>query len=336
MNRFFALFYKPIALLLCCYFFFSTLSMKPEKQTPLDADAQQLGLALFADVHMEGNNQGRFDAMAHCFKNLNAWKDSTDALVLLGDNTMNGFAGEYLFLYSMLEHVNPISRYYTIVGNHDVGNSTEIDFDEYAERNLSFMQTFNAVKPEHLYYADELNGCRLVFLAPNAPESAHRTYGTAQLDFLEAELQKAAAKDQPVFVFSHYPSSRTSDDDYDRFIDLLNSYDKIFVIVGHMHYYVRYQTVAGAQDTPEIWVPCISMLDDNEKINDYTGRGFRLEVYNDRVVFRLINYYRNEVYEDRTTYEAERSYTLTGEALEEEQPWSPWYPPIIGGTADAA
>ncbi|MBR3553346.1 MAG: metallophosphoesterase [Clostridia bacterium] len=328
MNRLLSLIYKPIVLLLSFYFVLSTLSMKPEPQTPLEPDAQKLGLALFADVHMEGNNQGRFDALAHCFKNLNAWKDSTDALVLLGDNTMNGFAGEYLFLYSMLEHVNPISRYYTIVGNHDVGNSTEIDFDEFAKRNLGFMQTFNAVKPEHLYYADELNGCRLIFLAPNAPESAHRTYGTAQLDFLEAQLQAAAAKGQPVFVFSHFPSSRTSDDDYDRYIDLLNSYDKIFVIVGHMHYYVRYQTVEGPQDTPEIWVPCISVLDDNEKPNDFTGRGFRLEVYSDRVVFRLINYYRNEVYSDRANYDVERTYSLTGDILGEPEPW---FPPIIAG-----
>jgi len=332
MNRFLSLIYKPIVLLLSLYFVLTTLSLKPEPQTPLEPDTQKLALALFADVHMEGNNKARFDALARCFKNLNAWKDSTDALVLLGDNTMNGQTGEHLFLYSMLEHVNPIARYYTIVGNHDVGNDTKADFDEYAKRNLGFMQTFNAGSPEHLYYADELNGYRLVFLAPDAPESPHRHLSDEQLAFLEAQLQAAAEQDQPVFVFNHYPANHMDSACYDRYIDLLNSYDKIFVIVGHMHSYVRYQTIPGSQDTPEIWVPCISMLDNNEKVNDFTGRGFRMEVYADKVVFRLVNYYRNEICEDSRTYEAERSYTLTGEPLEEEspwEPWEPWWPPII-------
>ena len=301
--------YRALALILSFYFVVTTLTLSPEKQTPIDPSQQKLGVTIMADVHTEGNNLPRFQVLATCFKNLNAWKDSTDALMLLGDNTMNGQTFEHLFLYSMLEHVNPIKPYYTIVGNHDVGNDPDGDFESFARRNLGVMQAFIDKDLQTLYYSRVINGYRFIFLAPDEAESGSRYFSDEQLDFLEAQLNAAKETDLPVFVLNHYPASHISSRCRDRYEDLLNSYDKIFVIVGHMHYYARISHIAGEADTPEIWVPNLCDLDNNETVTERTGRGYRLEVYDDSVVFRYVNYYKNTVSENIT-----HKFTLTGES----------------------
>ena len=317
------LFYKLTALFLGGLFLLTTLQVSPKRIAPLDSDTLNMQLALFADVHVEGNNLPRFKLLSTCFKNLQGEKDDTDALILLGDNTMNGQTGEHLLVYGMLERLNPIRPYYTIVGNHDVGNDNEdtAKFEELSARNLTMMQTFIDPALETTYYAKTVNGYRLIFLAPDGPESAGRQFSDAQLDFLQHELEEAAKTDLPVFVFNHYPAYRATSACEERLTELLNSYDKIFLIVGHMHYYTRFTTVDGKMHTPEIWVPCLGRLGDGNSMIEESGLGMRLEVYPDRVVFRGMNYYTNTVTEDEMVYE------LTQSDTQEE----PLLPPLIGG-----
>ena len=313
------------------YLVFATMNQTVVPFAPTDADNLRLGVALMADVHMEGNNLQRFQVTSRAMKNLGGGKDWLDALVLLGDNTMNGQDGEYALLYGMLERINPIRPYYLICGNHDVGNSADADYDLLIGRFTSFLQKHVDKNIDRAYYAKEVNGYRLIFLAPDNAEVNGRFFSDAQLDFLESELNKAKESGKPVFVFNHHPSSYVDDACYDRFIDLMNSYDKIFFIVGHMHYYWRFKTMPGEMDTPEIWVPNFGHLaDDDGRIDEQSGRGYLMEVYDDSVSFRAFNYYTNTFYGVN-----DKTYSLTGDSDESIQPvpidWPidpPVYPPI--------
>ncbi len=323
MQKILMFFRKITAVLLGPVFFLSTLTAAPEKIQPRDRDSLKLDLAILADVHMEGNNFGRFAMLSKAFKNLNAVKNDADALILLGDNTMNGQTGEFLLFYGMLETVNPIKPYYTIVGNHDVGNSESADFAAYQKRNLEFMQTFVDQDLKTLYYAKVINGYHLIFLAPDAGESAQRTFSDAQMDFLETELNKAKESGLPAFVFNHYPGSRASNS---RFTDILESYEKTFLIVGHMHSYTRFTSVSGT-NIPEIWVPCFGRMDDkNEKASGRSGWGYQMEVYDDKVSFRGVNYYAGTLLENVT-----QEYTLTDDGVKAIDPMitPPIFPPVI-------
>ena len=249
--------------------------------------------------------------------------------MLLGDNTMNGQEGEYDLLYSMLDNINPVRPYYLICGNHDVGNSADADYDTLIGRFTSYLQRFVDKNISTAYYAKDVNGYKLIFLAPDNAEVNGRFFSDAQLDFLEAELKKAAATGKPVFVFNHHPSSYIDDACYDRFIDLMNSYDKIFFIVGHMHYYWRFKTVPGSMGTPEIWVPNFGHLaDDDGRIDEQSGRGFVMQVFDDSVAFRAFNYYKNSFYGEN-----DKIYSLTGDAIEDTTPIV--VDPIIVPVADA-
>ncbi len=298
------------------YFVFATSSQTVEPFSPADPENLRLGVALMADIHMEGNCIPRFQTTAKGFKNLGGCKDWLDALVLLGDNTMNGQQGEYDLLYGMLGRINPIRPYYLICGNHDVGNSADADYDKLIGRFISNLQKHVDKDIQTAYYAKEINGYRLVFLAPDNAEVNGRFFSDAQLDFLEAQLNAAKETGKPVFVFNHHPSRYIDDACYDRFIDLMNSYNKIFFIVGHMHYYWRFTTVPGRMGTPEIWVPNFGHLaDDDGRIDEQSGRGYLMEVYDDRVAFYDYNYYSNTRYGEN-----DRVYSLTEDQDEGVEP----------------
>lgn len=302
MTGFLSLFRRLTASFLAFYFILVTFSMKPAPVEPLDRENLKLDLALISDAHTEGNNKNRFDVNSACFKNLEGAKDDLDAIVLLGDLTMNGQEGEYLFFYGMMERVNPIRPYFPIIGNHDVGNSTEADFDKYRSRSLGFLKTFVDSEIQQLYYSKVVNGYHLIFLAPDAAESPARKLSDEQLDWFESELDAAAESGLPVFVFNHYPYYYMDDDCEDRYVGLLNKYDDIFVIVGHMHYYMRTSVIPGDKRTPEIWVPCVTMLDEDNEPYDATGRGYFMEVYPDSVEFRGFNFYTDEFIDWSASY----------------------------------
>lgn len=314
MISFLGVFRRAIALFLAFYFVLVTFSLKPASIEPLDRENLQLDLALISDVHTEGNNQTRFDVNSACFKNLEGGREEIDALVLLGDLTMNGKEGEYLFFYGMMERVNPIRPYYPIIGNHDVGNSTEVDFSDYQSRALGYLRTFVDKDINALYYSEVVKGYHLIFLAPDAAESTSRHLSEAQLDWLEAELDAAAESGLSIFVFNHYPYNRMDDTCEDRYVELLNKYDNTFVIVGHMHHYMRTAVIPGEKKTPEIWVPCVSMLNGNNEPYSSTGRGYFMEVYPDTVEFRAFNFYTDEF------FDWSAAFPLKGAASEPEEP----------------
>ena len=318
MFNFLSVFRRALAALLSVYFVLFTVRMKPAPIEPLDKENLQMELALIADAHTEGNNQTRFDVNSTCFKNLEGGKDVIDALVLLGDNTMNGQSGEQLFFYGMMERVNPIKPYYPIVGNHDLDNDDPEERDKKAARALSYLQTFVDPEIDALYYSETVKGYHLIFLAAmETDESSDRRLSEAQLDWFEAQLDEAAKSGLPIFVFNHFPYYYMDDGCYGRYVDLLNKYDDIFVIVGHMHYYMRARTIPGEKRTPEIWVPCVTMLGDENEPIDETGRGYLMEVYADRVEFRSYNYYTQAFLDWSATY------TLQGAGNEEAEPLIP-------------
>ena len=274
---------KGLALFLAIYFLCLALPIKSEKIAPLDAENLRLQLAVMSDLHTEGNNIGRF-------------KINTQSVKHLG--------GEALFFYGLMETVNPIRPYYPIIGNHDVGNGDESkgSFEELRERQLDYLNTFVDASLTELYYSKTLNDYTLIFLAPDSMECHERNYSDAQLDFLEAQLDAAAQTGKPAFVFTHYPASHV-DQGYARYRALVTKYPNTFVVVGHMHYYIRFDTIrGGAYQTPEIWVPCLSMMEDDGSPNDKSGLGYLMEVYDDTVVFRGMNFYTGALTDVEQTY----------------------------------
>lgn len=322
---------KALAVFLALYFAIAALSFKPEKIAPLDEENLRLHLTLVSDIHTETNNIPRFKVNTRSLKGLGAVKGISDALVALGDNTMNGQELESLLFYGMMETVNPIRPYYTLIGNHDVGNddASNGSFAKLRERQLGFLQTFVDKSLEELYYSKTVNGYTLIFLAPDTGECHERNYSDKQLDWLEAQLDAASQSGKPIFVFAHHPTSYVQQG-HDRYVQLLTKYPNTFLMVGHMHYYIHFTLLRGENVTPEIWVPCLSMMDENGEAYDKTGLGYLMEVYDGEVVFRGVNFYEGRLTDVEEHYALQTPQTEGPEIVPVDPPIIvPIDPPVI-------
>ena len=279
-------FKKAISIFFGIFFMLIPIGQKVNKFEPLDKENIRLNLTLMSDIHMEGNGFEKFKIIPKCFNSLNGGKKYIDALVVDGDNSICAQDIENMFFYGVLNNVNPIRPYYIATGNHDIGNNDEEfgTFDELKERHLGYVCSFTDKNITELYFSEVVNGYHLIFLGPDTPECHVRNFSEKQLDWFEAELDKAAESGLPIFVFNHHPCGNIGEG-YDRFISLMNKYDNTFLIVGHAHYVPYFDTVPGEKKTPEIWTP--SLTGNDETI----GYGYQMEVYEDSVIFRTYDYY---------------------------------------------
>lgn len=280
-------FKKMISLFFGCLFMLVTVGQKVNPIEPLDRENLKLDIAIMSDIHIEGNGFDKFPIVPKCFNSLNGGKDFIDALVINGDNSICAQNIENMLFYGMLNNTNPIRPYYVATGNHDIGNDDEDfgTFEELKARHLGFINSFVDKNVTELYYSETVNGYHLILLGPDTAECGCRNIFDKQLDWFEAELDKAAESGLPIFVFNHYPCCVIGEG-YDRYVSLLNKYDNVFLIVGHAHSEPIFDTVPGEKGTPEIWVPSLTSNSD-----DTTGYGYMIEVYDDTVTFRTYDYY---------------------------------------------
>ena len=277
---------KALAIFFGLYFMILAVGQKVTPIEPLDKENLQLDVTVMSDIHMEGNVFKKHVMIPKCFTELKGGKKYIDAVAMVGDNSICAQDIENMFFFGVLNNVNPIKPYFPAVGNHDIGCGDPQfgTFEELRERQIGYFNLFVDKNINELYYSEVVNGYRLIFMGPDAPEEQVRTLSDKQLDWFEAELDKAAETGLPVFVFNHHPY-QVIGQGYDRYVSLLNKYDNIFVIVGHAHYAPQYDTVTGDKGTPQIWVPSLTCNND-----DINGTGYQMEVYKDKVVFRQFNY----------------------------------------------
>ncbi len=280
-------FKKAISLFFGCLFMLVPIGQKVNPIEPLDREGLKLDLAIMSDIHIEGNGFDKFPIVPKCFNSLNGGKNFIDALVINGDNSICAQNIENMLFYGMLNNTNPIRPYYVATGNHDIGNDDESfgTFDELKARHLGYINSFVDKNVTELYYSEVVKDYHLILLGPDTPECGNRNLSDKQLDWFEAELDRAAESGLPIFVFNHYPCC-VINEGYARYISLLNKYDNIFLIVGHAHSSPIFDVVPGEKKTPEIWVPSLTSNSDHT-----TGYGYMAEVYESSVTFRTYDYY---------------------------------------------
>ena len=108
-------FYKLIAFILA-FFIYSPVSEFASYTT--SEENTELTFTVLSDVHLEGNNEDRFNLFGEGIRDINA-NVSNDFIVFLGDNTMNGQVVELSAFYSILDEYNTIDTY-MVTGNHDL------------------------------------------------------------------------------------------------------------------------------------------------------------------------------------------------------------------------
>ena len=271
-----------------------------------DPDKCVLNFAVFSDVHIEGNNIMRYKVISHALRDVKKNKSGHDAVLFLGDSTMNGQFGENVLLHGAVRLALRNEKVLTALGNHDIGNG-QGDFEEMLSRWYTFSEAFFGRHLEHPYYYEVIDGYYFIVLGTEAQTVNSMYISEAQYEWLDGVLEKAGESGKPMFVFMHHPTDYTVDADGSytyRLTNKLAAFNRthdLFCFVGHthmpMHLYWSFHTDDGFEET---YLPCLTRLSgekDNEATKD-TGTALEVELYEDEIVLRGRDFFRSEWYTD--------------------------------------
>ena len=258
-----------------------------------------MNLTVFSDVHVEGNNYPRYKVFANCLRDAKQNKSGSDAFLFLGDNTMNGQHIENTMLHGTIARLLKGENVITIPGNHDVGNG-EGDFYKLQDRWFDYTEAFFGRKLTTPYFYEVVNGFYIIVLANETPDINSMHMSETQYKWLEDTLALAAESGLPAFVLAHYHPRMAVPVDPDSqysLVRILADYNRehdVFFLCGHLHMSPCANSFHAWSGFPEAYLPCLTLQNENRENFEETGFGEIVEVYPDRVVFRMRNFFTGE------------------------------------------
>ena len=289
------LFLKAVGLLLSTVLVWSVPPRLGTTITPADEAKLQLQFSVIADVHMETTEYYRFQGFAKSLRDIAGSKKKQDALVLLGDNTMNGQPLEYILLYGLLAHYDSAANTLVAIGNHDLNQSTYA-LDAATNRHNFFLRSYTGIKTEKPYYSKVIKGYTFIVLGDEGPlVSGSATLSAAQLDWLDKALAAAAKDGKSVFVFDHQPLNHTFPaygwggvgQQSEALRLILQKYKNIVFFSGHLHTQVKKLSIQQKGGVTYVDLPTLLS-------KEPYGVGYQVEVYDKQVQLRARNYMTGE------------------------------------------
>ena len=281
-----------------------------------------LNFTILSDSHIETTDLQRYRVFNRCLSDVAKNESGNDAVIFLGDNTMNGqvlenmmFHGSARLFLKDQKHILPV------VGNHDIGNGGDGgDHQKLQQRWYDFTKAFFGKDLDRPYYSEVIDGYIFIVLGMEEQLVYEMMISEAQFTWLEGVLEEAAKSDKPVFVFSHYPADDAIDESGEettRLIDLLAQFNKehdLFYFCGHTHMPMYlFWSFHDDEGFPEIYLPRLTEVgneDDKTGAYSHSGTGAEVEVYEDHVLVRSRDFYRGEWRIEDDGRACEMDYTL--------------------------
>lgn len=291
---------KMIAAVLAVFIFSS--SGEIASYEPLDSDNLKLNFTVISDGHIEGNNSQRHKNYGEAFCDMASAEEISKALVMVGDNTMNGQGIEEAMLYGLMNKYNQIENVLMAVGNHEVCRD-DTDFEKLEKRFIKYNNAFLEHKIDKLYHSQVIDGYHFIILATDRNSGVEQYISDEQFEWLDKELKTAAESGNPVFVFNHWPMNDIFSqvwpeghvgEQSERLHQVLTKYDsRIFLFTGHLHMGI-FENDYGIKEDGKITyinVPSFgSENDDGDADVQDTGMGLQVEVYDTQLVVRIRNF----------------------------------------------
>lgn len=295
-----------------------------------------LNVELISDLHIEEKELFRKAFLKTALRHISNSKSPVDAVLITGDITNYADEPALKAYYEIMEESCPCS-YITVMGNHDVGHSGDRDVtekDKYkAKQNfIDYLREYADEDIDTIYFSTEINGYKFICLGDevdgftideNGEEQEYLgghwdgiTMTHEQLEFFDEELAEGTEEGKPVFVCCHWAikgingepiiwdDSGIDQTEYN-LVEIMEKYNNVYYISGHMHGGVRATVIGEKYDMPMaqqvngvtyISLPTFGII--NQYGIPWSGTGAQLEVYSDKIVFRPINFLLNKWYQN--------------------------------------
>ena len=271
---------------------------------PKDEDALQLSFATLSDSHLTDAGVARQTMLSQGFRDLDG---KVDAIVVVGDMTNHGERTQYQKFYDCVNKSIKASKFLPVVGNHD----TRTENLREKKPTYEFIRAYNEYSGKNLtkpYFTEEVKGYTFIVLFTE-------NLSDEQISWFDSEMEKAAKKDNPIFVMCHWPINGVCGqmeidpgmgmgEQSDKVQAILEKYKNVFYFCGHVHAGLRgevsnklfgNQSVETIKGVHYINLPSYMYLNtdgwaSNNGGNLLSGCGYIAEVYENEVVLRARNY----------------------------------------------
>lgn len=241
-----------------------------------------MSFSAVSDIHVESNNPKPYNVFYDVLEGLSSGEDN-DAVIFLGDNTMNGQSIENLFFFSAVKAISPAEKIFVALGNHDIGNG-EGDYDKFVGEYIINNRLYLGNSIDKPYYYEVVNGCYMIFLASEDLAVNECVMTETQLAWLKGVLDEASQQNCRAFVFNHHPLYQLTGVESDALAELLNDYDNVLYLYGHTHDELDADNFGEQGGVDTINVPRATA----------EGNGVVVEVYEDEILVRGRNFITNE------------------------------------------
>ncbi len=281
-----------------------TLGIYPESYQPVSDDAE-LDFVVISDIHMEGNNPDRFRDFPKVLLDINGSSRKNDALVMCGDNTMNGQHIEYTFLTLSLKLFNNIRNNLLVLGNHEIFTEQN-GYEKGLKKFLSYGRFIMGEKYEKPYYSREIDGFTFIMMSTEADMGVTAYISEEQIGWLDETLTSATQNGKPAFVFCHFPINGTVEtrwpsglmgEQSDEVFAVLKKHKNVFFFSGHLHNAVDYSGVRQVDGVTFVDVPSV-LSDHSVGKTPSRGTGYCVEVHGGKVELRPRNFLTGEWFEE--------------------------------------
>lgn len=294
-------FYKLLAFILALFLYSPSESITSYSTSKENAE---MVFTVLSDVHMEGNNEEKFELFGEAIRDINAAEENHE-LIFLGDNTMNNQVIELSAFYGIL------SEWYSgfchvVSGNHDLCPSDYNigDYDDLKKRFLDYFQEFESPSVDDLYYSFfHGTGYGFIILGSESDAGVQEDISDEQFQWLENELKLHEDDGKPIFILNHYPLNHTWEDvwteghigeDSERLHEIMkNSKNRIIYFSGHLHMgiYDNQVSYINEDNITYISVPAFGAINNvGDADIQNNGMGLYVEVYENEIIIRVRNF----------------------------------------------
>ena len=263
------------------------------------SDATVMDFVVVGDPQVCNYNPEREMSFIAACDDLRNSNEELDAYVIAGDIAENGFQSEFDSIAADLVGINA-KNFIMVAGNHDIRLR---DYEQSKKTFLDFMNSLNAEEnaQESLYYSYDVEGYKFIVLASEEARFEDAYISETQLEWLDAEVKSATKGGKPVFVVLHYPlkdthglpdtwsnslwESGSVGEQSDAIYDILNKYENVILITGHLHTGFGQYTYQKIGNIYGVNVPSVGIENKDGEYNN-AGTGFYVEVEKDEVTFR--------------------------------------------------
>ena len=286
-------------------FYLITPYVAPSDKDPIDNQSKsaKLTAVMWADPQISNYLLERMPIIKAAGEDLTNSSVKIDALIIAGDIAENGLQCEYDAVYDAIKD-SKAKNYIMATGNHDVrlrlykqSIARFSDFTNKLNENAGSKLSIDSAR-----YSYEVNGYTFVVMGTDRTEFEEAFISEEQLDWLDETLKAKSGKGKPVFVILHQilkdthglpltwgsgtnKNAGSVGEQSDDIKAILNMYENIILITGHMHTGLGQYTYEKIGNFHSVNLPSITI---DNKDGDYNGPGigYMMEVYSSKVVFR--------------------------------------------------